>query len=334
MMRLRGPVCSCCKARPYFGMPGDARPSCCANCKTADMVDIKNRKCTCGKTQPFYGVPGDTQPSCCAKCKTADMVDIRSRKCTCGKRQPFFGLLGDARPSCCAKCKTADMVAIGKRACKCGKTWAAFGLPGDARASCCAACKTAYMMDIVSPKCSVCGKHAVFPDAFGKPRQLCAVHSAEVGAHLLSSPRYSRVSNDCLDALEEETGHEFPFRYRLDKTTGTWSGSEFAGLIPGRALQPDAYNPRRREVVEFLGNYYHGFPPDHPQHSSFVCVGGRPALELYQETMTRLDLFVAAGLRVSYVWEHEFTEWQKAAAVSTALPISSILRPHNRTWPR
>ena len=121
------------------------------------------------------------------------------------------------------------------------------------------------MMDIVSPKCSVCGKHAVFPDAFGKPRQLCAVHSAEVGAHLLSSPRYSRVSNDCLDALEEETGHEFPFRYRLDKTTGTWSGKEFSGLISGRALQPDAYHPENREIVEFLGNYYHGFPPDHPQ---------------------------------------------------------------------
>ena len=44
-----------------------------------------------------------------------------------------------------------------------------------------------------------------------------------------------------------------------------------------------------------------------------MCVGGRPAMELYQETMARLDLFAAAGLRVSYVWEHEFTEWQKAA---------------------
>ena len=45
-----------------------------------------------------------------------------------------------------------------------------------------------------------------------------------------------------------------------------------------------------------------------------MCVGGRPAMELYQETMARLDLFTAVGLRVSYVWEHEFIEWQKAAA--------------------
>ena len=232
-MRLHGPVCSCGKASPSYGMPGDAQPSCCARCKTAEMVDIKSRRCTCGKTQPFYGLLGDARSTCCAKCRTADMVDMRSPKCICGRAKPYFGRMGDGRPSCCSKCK----------------------MPG--------------MVDIVSPKCSMCGKHALFPDAFGKPRQLCAVHSAEVGAHLLSSPRYSRVSNDCLDALEDEIGHEFPFRYRLDKTTGTWTGSEFVGLIPGRALQPDAYNPRRREIVEFLGNYYHGFPPDHPQHLGY-----------------------------------------------------------------
>ncbi|CAJ1397777.1 unnamed protein product [Effrenium voratum] len=328
MVRLRGPVCSCGKAFPIFGMPGDARPTCCVKCKTADMVDIKHRTCTCGKTQPSFGMPGDARPTCCAKCKVAGMMDIVTFKCKCGKSKPHFGMPGDARPSCCAKCKTAYMVVIGKRVCTCGKTWAVFGLPGDARASCCAACKTAHMVDIVSPKCSVCGKRAVFPDAFGKPRRLCAVHSAEVGAHVLSASRYSRVSNDCLDALEEETGHEFPFRYRLDKITGTWSGKEFSGLISGRALQPDAYHPENREIVEFLGNYYHGFPPDHPQHSSFVCVGGRSAMELCQETMARLDLFAAAGLRVSYVWEHEFTTWQRAAAGSAAPPISSILRAH------
>ncbi|CAJ1412377.1 unnamed protein product [Effrenium voratum] len=262
------------------------------SCKTASMVDVRNPKCTCGKARPNFGMPGDARPSC------SSMVNIFTRKCKCGRTQPCFGRLGDERPSFCAQCKTPDMV------------------------------------NILKPMCSVCGKTAGFPDAAGKPRQLCAVHSAEVGAHVLSSPRCSRVSSDCLDALEEEIGRKFPFRYRLDKTARTWSGKEFVGLIPGRALQPDAYHPERREIVEFLGNYYHGFPPEHPQHRSFVCVGGRPAMELYQETMARLDLFTAAGLRVSYVWEHEFIEWQKAVAVRTAPPISSILRSHNCISPR
>ena len=65
--------------------------------------------------------------------------------------------------------------------------------------------------------------------------------------------------------LEEEVGYRFTFRHRFDASSGTWSGKEFAGLIPKRAFLPDAYHPERREVVEFLGNYYHGFPVEHPR---------------------------------------------------------------------
>ena len=85
---------------------------------------------------------------------------------------------------------------------------------------------------------------------------------------MLSSPRRSRMASECFDALEAEWGHKLPFRYRFDIKTGTWSGEEFAGLVPRRNLQPDAYDPEARKVVEFLGNYYHGFPPEHPQQIS------------------------------------------------------------------
>ena len=49
------------------------------------------------------------------------------------------------------------------------------------------------------------------------------------------------------------------------------------------------------------------------RHGSFTCVGGRPASELHAETMARLDLFLAEGLKVFYIWEHEFKEWQREA---------------------
>ena len=119
------------------------------------------------------------------------------------------------------------------------------------------------MVNLLSPKCLVCGKTASYPDATGKPRKLCASHSAAIGAHVLSSAGFSRVASDCLDMFEDELGYKFAFRLRFDAASGTWSGSEFAGLIPNRAVQPDAYHPDRREVFEFLGNYYHGFPVEH-----------------------------------------------------------------------
>ena len=40
-------------------------------------------------------------------------------------------------------------------------------------------------------------------------------------------------------------------------------------------------------------------------------MGGRLAPEVYAETMARLDLFLAEGLQVVYIWEHDFKEWQK-----------------------
>ena len=145
----------------------------------------------------------------------------------------------------------------------CGRARPYFGMPEDSRASCCSKCKLEGMVDIRNPKCSVCGKRAAYPDAAGKPWQLCAAHSSAVGAHVLSSPCWSRAASDCFDLLEEERGSNFSsFRQWFDEAAGTWFGKEFAGL---ERMRPDAHDPQRREVVKFLGNYYHGFPPKHPE---------------------------------------------------------------------
>ena len=85
---------------------------------------------------------------------------------------------------------------------------------------------------------------------------------------MLSSSRRSRMASECFDALEAEWGHKLPFRYRFHIKTGTWSGEEFAGLVPSRNLQPDAYDPEARKIFEFLGNYFLGFPPQHLQQFS------------------------------------------------------------------
>ena len=268
MVKLRGSKCRCGRAQPSFGMPSDANPTCCSKCKADGMADIKNRKCQCGKCQPHFGFPNDARPICCSQCKKEGMVNIISRRCECDTAVPYFGYAGDARATCCSKCKYDGMVDIRNLKCKCGKARPCFGFTDDVRPTCCKQCMAARMVDIVSPRCKRCNKQACYPDEAGRPKQLCAVHSAEVGAHVLSSPRRSRTASKCFDALEAEWGHKLPFRHRFDIKTGTWSGEEVAGLVPSRNLQPDAYDPEARKVVEFLGNYYHGFPPEHPQQIS------------------------------------------------------------------
>ncbi|CAJ1441279.1 unnamed protein product, partial [Effrenium voratum] len=325
MVDIKNRRCMCGKAQPYFGFAGDSRPSCCSQCKDEGMTDIVRRRCRCGSTRPIFGFANDRQPSCCSKCKLDGMVDIRNPRCKCGKARPSFGFVHDAKPSCCSKCKADGMANVVSPRCKCGRSIPIFGVAGDPRPTCCSKCKEEGMIDIKSRRCQMCKKFASYPDAAGRPRQLCAAHSAEVGAHKLSSPGRSRIASEFFDALEAELGREMPFRYRFEAETATWSGEEFAGLVTDRNLQPDAYDPTSGK---YLGNYYHGFPPEHVQHGSFTCVGGRPASELHAETMARLDLFLAEGLKVFYIWEHEFKEWQKEVACGAVPSLAGRLHRH------
>ncbi|CAJ1441282.1 unnamed protein product [Effrenium voratum] len=126
------------------------------------------------------------------------------------------------------------------------------------RPTCCSQCKEAGMVDIKNPKCKMCDKQACYPDAADVSRRLCAAHSAEVGAHVLSSPGRSRIASEFLDFLEQELEFEFSYRFRFDTETCRWSGEEFVGLVSSRNLMPDAYDPEDGIVMEFLGNFYHG----------------------------------------------------------------------------
>ena len=46
---------------------------------------MSKRKCKCGK-QPYFGNIEDEKATCCATCKTAGMVDIKNKKCICGEK--------------------------------------------------------------------------------------------------------------------------------------------------------------------------------------------------------------------------------------------------------
>jgi len=92
-------------------------------------------------------------------------------------------------------------------------------------------------------------------------------------------------------------------------------GSEVGGLIPGRRLRPDSYRPEQREVWFYHGDWYHGFPPGHRKHESFI-VGDQWGPDVYTATMKMMQLFVDQGMSVKYTWETEFLRIGMAAIVT------------------
>mmetsp|Transcript_62088 Transcript_62088/g.202621 ORF Transcript_62088/g.202621 Transcript_62088/m.202621 type:complete len:124 (+) Transcript_62088:188-559(+) len=112
------------------------------------MVDLVHPRCKYG-TQPIFGLRGDARPSCCAKCKLAEMVDMKSPRCGCGTHADFV-LLPALRASHCRTCKIDSTVAVSRLQCeKCCKQGRRplFGWPGDLTPSWCSVCKSAGMVD-------------------------------------------------------------------------------------------------------------------------------------------------------------------------------------------
>jgi hypothetical protein len=111
---------------------------------------------------------------------------------------------------------------------------------------------------------------------------------------------------------------------------GNWvtEGVEIGGLLPSHPLmRPDGVvrdSKGVKEVWEFHGNRFHGYPPDHALFNEYVGVNNTPASELYEATAAKMDLF-AEDYIVRYVWAHEFKE---CSAPKCPRPIKSIIR----TW--
>jgi len=147
-----------CGNHPYYNVSGEKKPICCSECKTDEMINVKNKRCPCGK-QPNFNVPGQTKGVCCKECKTDEMIDVVNRRCPCGK-QPNFNVPGETKGVCCKDCKTDDMTNVKSKKCPCGKC-PVYNVPEEKVGVCCSRCKTDEMIDVVNKKCP-CGKYPVY----------------------------------------------------------------------------------------------------------------------------------------------------------------------------
>ncbi len=158
--------CHCKKKIPTYGMPTDKRPEYCSECKKEGMINLKdkNKKCKCNRVIPSFGRPTDKKPSCCVECKEEGMINMILDLCPCGK-SAVFGFVGDKKPTFCKTCAKPGMENIVTKKCTCGKAVPTFGLPTDKRAKYCVSCKKDGMEIITVKKCK-CGKAQ---PSFGMP---------------------------------------------------------------------------------------------------------------------------------------------------------------------
>ena len=181
MINIADRRCNCKKHLPTYGLPTDIRAEYCSECKKNGMINLKdkNKKCLCRKVIPSFGLPTDTKPTCCVSCKQEGMISHLNTLCPCGKTA-VFAFKHDKKPSYCLKCKKPGMENIVTKKCKCGKAIPTFGLISDKRATCCLSCKTESMVNIIAKKCK-CGKaQPVFGLKNDRAASCCAACKTEL----------------------------------------------------------------------------------------------------------------------------------------------------------
>ena len=154
---------------------------------------------------------------------------------------------------------------------------------------------------------------ANFPDENNNLNRLCSRHAVLAGTHVESKNGASIIACECFDRWERLTGERIGHRVRYIACVGgsRTEGREMRGLIPDRRIQPDGYQEEAKTVWLFHGNYFHGYPPDHPKHETYLN-NGKWGPDLYKKTMEQMALYASHGYTVRYVWEHEYIETTRA----------------------
>ena len=171
---------------------------------------------------------------------------------------------------------------------------------------------------------------AAFPDKDGRKNKLCSAHAVQVGTHVdTGHTGGSYKACRCLCLLEKALDIKIQHIHYI--LGGTHAGSEKRGLLPDHPkMRPDGFCPdpsgqSKGLVYQYHGNFWHGYPPDHPQHSTYLenDNSNKWGPDLYNATLAKDKLYVAAGYRVFVVWEHEFNECLR---VRCPRSVTSVLR--------
>lgn len=139
-----------------------------------------------------------------------------------------------------------------------------------------------------------------FANKNGEAKKLCIKCALIEGTikknYLMASKKACRT----FDKIEKEQGIKIQhIHFDCDNDI---SGSEFR--IPGTRYHVDGL-VNKNIVYEFLGNEFHGFPENHPNHDCGKIGGIRkiPYIDLYNQTMKRFEIIANMGYTINYIWE-------------------------------
>mgnify|MGYP000651606851 CR=1 FL=1 len=157
MINIKNPKCITCNIKqPVFNLPDQKKGLYCSDCKKDGMIDIKSPKCiTCNLKQPYFNLPEQKKGLYCFDCKTDNMIDVINKKCiTCNLKIPYFNLPDQKKGLYCFDCKEDGMIdVINKKCITCNLKRPYFNLPDQKKGLYCFDCKTDNMIDIKNPKC-------------------------------------------------------------------------------------------------------------------------------------------------------------------------------------
>jgi len=164
-----------CSIRATYGLSG-GKATHCSTHKLATEVDVVNAKCSAPActTKPSFGQPGGSAIHCFAHKSTSE-VDVVSRICAhpgCGK-QPCYGL-PDQPATMCSEHKQDHMVTKAKMCQGCNLTRPSFGYEWK-KPTHCGSCKSSNMTNVVTDRCTMCNRMALYGENGGKPIR-CSDH--------------------------------------------------------------------------------------------------------------------------------------------------------------
>lgn len=172
-------------------------------------------------------------------------------------------------------------------------------------------------------QCRVGGRIKVLLDEFVK--KACKVHEGRYSYERVGVA-YPRVTITCkLHGDFEQDKHSHlrgsgcpvcnpPF-CRPSKIASKWLDSlglpndpehrEVIGLIPGRKIRVDGFDPSTNTVYEFYGDLYHGNPTRYPPEM-MNQVTRKLFSQMNQERLDRERLVKEAGFNLVTIWEYDF----------------------------
>jgi hypothetical protein len=148
---------------------------------------------------------------------------------------------------------------------------------------------------------------------------ICGPHALNLGV-ISKLGGCSKEACNFFDLWLEETGQDI---LHLHVSGAKVEGSEVAGLVPKRRFKPDGYVAEKKEAWFYHGDWWHGYPPWHPEHESFVH-HGEWGPDLYKATMDMMDAFVQQGITVRYIWGTDFHVAKKKNDGSLVAAVRTI----------